>query len=98
MKATCIWQPKFCTREALVALEKVPNGKGYLYFAADRNHPDLYSYDGAKVRKECRMVSNGKIFCYCIPLDWLVDEGELPEDERREQARQYARFRKSSKK
>lgn len=52
----------------------------------------------AKVRKECRMVSNGKIFCYCMPLDWLVDEGELPEDEKREQARQYARFRKSSKK
>ena len=54
------------------------------------------------------MVSNGKIFCYCIPLDWLVDEGELPdwlvdegelpEDEKWEQARQYARFRKSSKK
>lgn len=43
------------------------------------------------------MVSNGKIFCYCIPLDWLVDEGELPEDEKREQARQHARFRKIAK-
>lgn len=44
------------------------------------------------------MVSNGKIFCYCMPLDWLDDEGELPEDEKREQARQYERFGKSSKK
>ena len=52
----------------------------------------------AKVRKGCRMVSNGKIFCYCMPLDRLVNEGELPEDEKREQARQYERFRKSSKK
>ena len=78
-------------------MEKVPaDGKGYLFFAADRNHQNLYSYDGGKVRKECRMVSNGKIFCYCIPLDWLVDEGELGEEEVKERERQYSRFRRTS--
>lgn len=95
MNAVCIWQPKFCTKEALVAMEKVPKGKGYLYFAADRNHPNLYSYDGEKVRSECRMVSNGKIFCYCIPLSWLVDEGELGDALESERDRQYGRFKRS---
>ena len=94
MSVTCIWQPKFCTNEALVAMEKVPNGKGYLYFAADRNHPNLYSYDGVKVRQECKLVSNGKIFCYCIPMQWLVDEGELSDELKLAREKQYTKFKK----
>lgn len=76
--AVCMWQPKFSTREVLISTAKVREGKNYVFFACDKGHPDLYSYDGTKVKRECKITSNGKIYCYNIPLDWLENEGELP--------------------
>lgn len=96
--ATPIWQPKFSTRMVLVDRTKVREGKNYLYFVADRNHPDLYSYDGTRVRNECQLSTNGKIYCYNIPLDWLVSEGDLPEELIPIREKEYKKFQKFTKK
>jgi len=92
--ATCIWQPKFSTQEVLIATNKVREGKNYVFFAGDRNHPDLYSYDGSKVKTQCKITSNGKIYCYCIPLSWLENEGDLPDDLKEIKEREYQNYKK----
>lgn len=98
IKASVIWQPKFSTKEVLVAKLAVKPGKNYLYFVADRNHPDLYSYDGDKVRELGKFVFNGKIVCYAFPLDWLVSEGDLPEELEAEREKEYKKFKKFNEK
>lgn len=80
MRAYPIWQIKFCTQEVLVDTSKVSNSKVYIFFVADRNHMDLYSFDGAYVRSHCKITFNGKIYCYCVPMELLVNEGELPQE------------------
>lgn len=59
---------------------KVSNSKVYIYFVADRNHLDLYSFDGSWVRQNCKLTYNGKIYCYCVPMSALCNEGELPQE------------------
>lgn len=98
MRVTCIWQPKFSTQEVLVATTKVVEGKNYVFFAGDKNHPDLYSFDGDKVKKECKISSNGKILCYDIPLGWLNNEGELPEELVKIKEIEYQKFKTKVKK
>ena len=93
MIATCIWQPKYCTRKVLIATNKVKAEKCYVYFCCDRNYPDLYSYDGLKVRQECKITTNGKIPCFEIPLDWLVNEGELPDNLKLIQQKEYEKYK-----
>ena len=89
-----IWQPKYCTKEVLVAVSKVRPSKNYVYFCADRNWEDLYSFDGEKVINECKVTSNGKIDCYCVPLSWLRNEGELPEKLVSIREEEYEKFKK----
>lgn len=93
----CIWQPKFSTQEVLVATNKVRDGKNFVFFAGDRNHPDLYSYDGTKVKQDCKVTSNGKIYCYCIPLSWLNNEGDLPKELEQIKEQEYNKFKNKSK-
>lgn len=94
MVANPIWQPKFSTGEVLVARLDVRPGKNYIYFVADRNHPDLYSYDGERVKNEGKLVFNGKIVCYAFPLDWLDSEGDLPEEFVPIREKEYDKFKK----
>lgn len=96
--AVCIWQPKYCTKEVLVATNKVKPGKNLVFFAGDKTYKDLYSYDGDKVRSDCKITSNGKIYCYCIPLSWLSNEGELPENLKEIQINEYNKFKSRMKK
>ena len=96
MTAHPIWQPKFSTKEVLVAKLDVRPGKNYIYFVADRNHPDLYSYDGTLVKTKGRLCSNGKIICYAFPLDWLTSEGDLPEELIPIREKEYSKFKKYS--
>lgn len=98
MKASVIWQPKFSTKEVLVSKLAVKPGKNYLYFVADRNHMDLYSYDGDKVIEAGKFAFNGKIVCYAFPLDWLQSEGDLPEELEAEREKEYAKFKRYSEK
>lgn len=98
MIANPIWQPKFSTKEVLVAKLDVKPGKNYIYFVADRNHPDLYSYDGNRVKSDGRLCSNGKIICYAFPLDWLESEGDLPEEFVTTREKEYAKFKRYSAK
>ncbi len=93
MKAYPIWQMKYCTKSVLVDTCKVSNNKTYIYFVADRNYTDLYSFDGAKVREKCNIIHNGKIYCYDVPLEWLVNEGELPKELVVEKEKQYEKFK-----
>ena len=98
MNVTVIWQPKYCTKEVLVSTMKVRDGKNYLFFAEANSYPDLYSYDGTKVKKECNVTSNGKIYCYCIPLSWLNSEGDLPTDLIPIRERELTKLRESQRK
>lgn len=98
MSYICIWQPKYCTQEVLVATTKVSKGKNYLYFVADRNWQDLYSFDGDKVKSECKITSNGKILVYNIPLSWLNNEGNLPQTLVDCKQKEYDKFKKKVKK
>lgn len=98
MKATAIWQPKFSTKEVLVSKLEVKPGKNYLFFCCDRNHTDLYSFDGDEVKSKGRLCSNGKIICYAFPLDFLTSEGELPEEFVPIREKEYNKFKKYSDK
>lgn len=98
MKAIPIWQPKFSTKEVLVSKMEVKSGKNYLFFCCDKNHPDLYSYDGDLVKKQGRLCSNGKIICYAFPLSFLTSEGDLPEEYLPIRKREYSKYKKYSQK
>lgn len=93
-KATPIWQMRFWDRTVLVNKQDVKNGKCYLFFCCDKNYPDLYSYDGAKVKQECKLCSNGKIYCYQIPVSWLENEGDLPAEFLPIREREYAKYKR----
>lgn len=92
MKAYPIWQMKYCTKSVLVDTAKVSRDKVYIYFVADRNYQDLYSFDGAKVRNECKLIHNGKIYCFDVPLEMLVNEGELPSELKARREAEYQKF------
>ena len=77
---------------------KVSNNKVYLYFVADRNYPNLYSIDGREVRSKCKIGSNGKIYCYYVPLTMLTNEGELPEEIQKCREKEYIKFKKYQEK
>lgn len=94
----CIWQPKYSTREVLVATQKVRDGKNYIFFVADRNWLDLYSFDGTKVKQNCKISSNGKILVYDIPLSYLNNEGELPQKLVTFREKEYDKFKLKTKK
>lgn len=94
MKATCIWQPRYWDRKVLINKADVKRDKCFVFFCCDRNKPDLYSYDGAKVLDECTLCSNGKILCYEIPLDWLENAGELPAELVKIRDAEYAKYKK----
>ena len=94
----CIWQPKYSTQEVLVATQKVRDGKNYIFFVADRNWVDLYSFDGTKVKQNCKISSNGKIPVYDIPLSYLNNEGELPKKLIAFKQQEYDKFKLKSKK
>ena len=93
MRAFPIWQMKYCTQSVLVDTSKVGRDKCYIYFVADRNHKDLYSFDGAKVRDNCKIIFNSKIYCYDIPFEWLTNEGELPQELEKSREIEYERFK-----
>ncbi len=95
MKPIVIWQPKFCTREVLVAKTSIREGKNYLFFCGDRNHPDLYSFTGTEAIEHGRWCSNGKIVCLAFSLDLLKNEGELPEEFVPIRDKEYTKFKKA---
>lgn len=101
MRAYPIWQMKYCTQTVLVDTSKVSREKVYIYFVADRNHLDLYSFDGSRVRDKCEIISNGKIYCYNIPFEWLENEGVLPQvlvDAREKEYEKYKNYMAKNKK
>lgn len=94
MVAYPIWQMKFCTKEIMIDTMKVSGERTYIYFVADRNYPNLYSMDSAKVRANCKIASNGKIYCYYVPLHMLRDEGPIPASLLEVKQREYEKYKK----
>jgi len=97
MRAICIWTPKYKTMEALVDVNKVVDGTNYLFFAADKNRTDLYSFSG-DIARACSIKSNGKIACYCIPLSYLKSEGQLPLELVSKRDSEYKKFQRFTNK
>lgn len=99
MNAICIWQPRFHDKKVLVDRLKINKNaeKNYIFFCADRNHPDLYSVDTKKVLSlnSGGLFNNNGTICYTIPLEWLENEGELPKDLATRRDKEYDRFKKS---
>lgn len=93
INAIPIWQPKYKTNEVLVDQAKITSGKNFLFFCADRNHTNLYSFDGGRVMENCECVVNGR-YCkvYKIPMNWLTDEGKLPSELEPVRAKEYAKY------
>jgi hypothetical protein len=97
MKASPIWMPRYWDKTVLVDRKNVGSGKNYLYFVVDSRYPYLYSYDGNRVKKECKLTTNGKIYCYQIPMDWLSSEGELPSEFLPIKQKEMAKYQKTLK-
>lgn len=98
VKSFPIWSMKYCTKEVLVDKLKVHRGKNFIYFCCDRNYLNLYSFDGDKVKSNCKLIYNSKIYCYAIPLDWLEDEGELPKELEKVREKEYNKYKKYKEK
>lgn len=98
MYASAIWQPKYCIKSVLIRCQDVKRQKCFVYFCCDKNLKDLYSYDGDYVRNNCKVVSNGKIPCYQIPLSILVSEGDLPKEFEKIRECEYAKYQRTLKK
>ncbi len=99
MQPIVIWQPRYWDRKVLVSTYKVKSsGKSYVIFCGDRILKDLYSFDNKKVREECDITSNGKIMCFNIPLEWLINEGELTPDMISLRDAEYLNFKNKMKK
>ena len=98
MIAYPIWQMKYCDKTVLLDTAKLNGEKTYLYFVADRNYPSLYSVDSRRVRTSCSLVYNGKIYCYSIPLEFLQNEGELPESLEKARQIEYEKFKRFKEK
>ena len=100
--AIAIWQPRYSTKEVLVAVDKVGFGRNTLFFCCDDSLTSLYSFDGDRVIRECKTSTNGKIKCYAIPMGWLEEEGPLPERyeyiRNREKAKHDATLKRNKKK
>ena len=58
---------------------------------------NVKEYDGSKVKTQCKITSNGKIYCYCIPLSWLNNEGDLPDNLQEVKEREYQNYKKRFK-
>jgi hypothetical protein len=97
MNASPIWMPRYWDKMVLVDRKNIRPGKNYLYFVVDTKLPFLYSFDGDKVKKECKLTSNGKIYCYQIPLEWLENSGDLPEEFIKTKNKEYEKYQKTLK-
>lgn len=98
LRASAIWMPRYWDKTILIDRKAVRSGKNYLFFCCDKKYPDLYSYDGSRVLSECKITTNGKIYCYQVPLDWLTNEGDLPEQFIPERDKELSKYQKTLKK
>ena len=72
-----IWTPKYSTRKVLVAKYKVGTKNKIVFTKAKHLAGKAYGMDGAELAKY-PIVNNGKIPCYEVDLDTLL-ENELNE-------------------
>lgn len=93
MKAKAIWSPRYWDKKVLINKLDVEPKKCFLFFCCDKNLKNLYSYDGVKVKNECPLRYNGKIYCYEVPLDWLNNEGELPLELEKVRTKEYSKYK-----
>lgn len=95
MNAIPIWQPRYHDRKVLVDCDKVDEDEDtFIFFCGDENLPNLYKVDSIKVVNECDVTTNGSIFCFEIPLEWLEDVGKLPDNLLDKKEKELAKFKK----
>jgi hypothetical protein len=64
-----IWQPRWKDRTVMIATYKVGT-HNEICFTKTKSLPDSYYISGAEIRNY-PIESNGKVQCYCVPLDKL---------------------------
>lgn len=64
-----IWQPRWKDRKVLIASHKV-GVHNKIIFSKTKSLPGEYYISGLDIRQYPGQ-SNGKIMCYCVPLDAL---------------------------
>lgn len=66
-----IWEPKWKTREVLIACHKVSShGKNYIRFTKCKSLPYVYEIDAEDITS-CPVINNGRIECFAVPLSML---------------------------
>jgi len=65
-----IWNPKWKTREVLIACHKVSKGQNLIRFTKCNALKGIYEASGADIMR-CPIVNNGKLDCYAVPLAML---------------------------
>jgi hypothetical protein len=65
-----VWEPKWKTREVLIACHKVSRGRNLIKFTKTKSLPYVYELDGDDIM-DCPVVSNGRIECYAVPISYL---------------------------
>lgn len=64
-----LWTPRWRDRTAMIAQYKVGQ-HNEVTFSKAKSMPDAYYITGEEVRKH-PLQPNGKLMCYCVPLDKL---------------------------
>lgn len=76
-----IWEPKWKTREVLIAKNKIKKGKNLLVFTKSPSLKGrVFSFDGQSVKDACDTQKIGKgyqIDCYRVPFGMLKEEEDL---------------------
>lgn len=67
-----IWEPRWHDRVALIAKYKVKDGPNTIKFTKGSLRGKMYTMDGADIRSY-PLETNGKIPCYAVPLDVLLE-------------------------
>lgn len=99
MNVIPIWQMKYCTKSVLVSVQKIiPNSLNYIFFCADRNYTNLYSFNANVVFSKCKIISNGKIPCFDIPFTMFKNEGPLNKELENIREKEYNKFKLRQKK
>lgn len=63
-----IWNPKYSTREVLVATKKIKDWVNIIEITKDKDYAWKQLKIHSDVARKCRIQSNWTIPVYCIPL------------------------------
>lgn len=93
IKACAIWAPRYHDNKVLISCSKVSETKDtYVFICGDKNYSNLYKIP-AKNFFHYNVGTNGKIYCFEVPIKDLEDVGELPDYLKLEKEKELNKFR-----